>query len=137
MAYCIYVLVVSIGKVEWWIVAFVVLTNAVMVVICVRGARAGARTTDEGVEVRNFRRTVFVPWDEIERFSVGEHGIAPKMGILERRDGERIGMWGIQGMNPAIRPKNRSAERVIDRLNAELRRRQSDDQTDDHATDPA
>ena len=83
----------SIGKVDVWMVALAAFTTAAMLVIWVRGARAGARTTHDGVEIRNFRRTVFVPWDEIERFSIGEHGVSPKIGILERR--ERIPMWGI------------------------------------------
>ncbi len=61
-----------------------------------------------------------VPWEEISTFSVGAKGILTKVGILERHDGELIAMWAVQGPNPATRPNNRAAERVIERLNEEL-----------------
>lgn len=89
----------------------------------VRAARMCALASRRGLHVRNFHRATFVPWNEIDRFTVGSLGVLPKVGIVERRDGGRIPIVGIQGLNPATRPTNRSAERVIARLNHELRER--------------
>ena len=91
----------------------------------IRAARMCAIGSRRGSYVRNFRRTRFVPWSEIDRFTVGTLGILPKVGILEQHDGERIPIAGIQGANVVSLPKKRSAERVIERLNHELRERQS------------
>jgi len=109
------------GK-AWPIPIFLVIgvTLAMQLILTIR---AGAYANDEGVRVRNIRRAVFVPWDEIKQFSVGQLGILPKIGILERNDGQKIGIWGIQGPNPVVRPNNRAAELVIEHLNEELNRR--------------
>jgi hypothetical protein len=125
VAYFTYLMVaVALAGKPWAIVLFIVL-GAPFALHVVLTARAGAYVTEEGVHVRNIRRAVFVPWEEIDRFSVGSSGISARMGILERRDGERIAMWGVQGPSPAMRPNNQSAERVVERLNEELQHQRS------------
>jgi PH (Pleckstrin Homology) domain-containing protein len=121
-AYSIYALVVisQSDKPRAVPVVILVVVNTPGLAFLVRAARSGALATREGVHVRNIRRTIFVPWDEIDRFTVGSSGILPKVGVIERRNGVPIPIWGIQGPNPAVRPNNRAAERVIERLNHEL-----------------
>jgi len=98
--------------------------------LAIRSARAGVRVDDEGAHIMNVVRTIHVPWHEIVRFSIGSHGMLPKTGIVDLRGGERIAIWGIQAPNPVTRPKNRSAERLIEALNAELERHRPVARTD-------
>jgi hypothetical protein len=88
-----------------------------------RAVRAGVRTNERGVVIMtpSLGRDTTITWEELERFSIGEKSFWPRVGIAHLRDGSTVAIWGIQGPNPAIRPKNRSAERLIEALNAELR----------------
>lgn len=91
-----------------------------------RAAITKVTVEEAGVRIVNVTRTRLIPWEAIERFTVGSlHGLA-RIGIVELRSGDRMGIWSIQGPNPAIRPNNRSAERLIDALNAELARHTAD-----------
>jgi hypothetical protein len=85
-----------------------------------RAGLTGVVVQNDSVRIVNLRNTRCLRWDEIERFSVGQLGLRPRTGIVELRDGRRIGIWSIQGPNPTTRPNNRSAERLIDQLNQEL-----------------
>jgi len=85
-----------------------------------RGARAGARVDARGVTIVNPRRSVTIQWSMLEGFSVGAKGLWPRVGIAHLRDGSSVTIWGIQGPNPRTRPENRSAEKLIDALNAHL-----------------
>jgi hypothetical protein len=85
-----------------------------------RSARAGARVDAHGVTIVNPRRSVTIQWSMLERFSVRPKGLWPRVGIAHLRDGSRVTIWGIQGPNPRTRPENRSAEKLIDALNARL-----------------
>lgn len=85
--------------------------------------RAGVRVSPEAATIVNMRKTIVVPWTDIDHFSLGASSMAPKVGIAHLRCGGRIVIWGIQGPNPATRPKNRSAEHLIEELNAELQER--------------
>jgi hypothetical protein len=85
-----------------------------------RAVRAGVRADEHGVVIMNPLRSTTVPWAEVERFSVGAHGLWPRVGIVHLRDGSTVAIWGIQGPNPVVRPKNRSAERLIVSLNHRL-----------------
>jgi hypothetical protein len=95
------------------------------IAFCLRMAITKVHVETDGVRIVNMTRTVFVRWEEIGKFSVGRHGLLPKVGIAELRDGRQIGMWAIQGPNPVTRPNNRNAEHLIDGLNAELARHTS------------
>lgn len=121
VAYASYVIFAALQAGKPWIAAVLVVILAPLLISVMRAALAGAWSTQQGICVRNIRRTVFVPWDEIDRFAVGSHGMLPKVAILERNSGERIAMWGIQGRNPAAAPNDRAAERVVERLNDDLR----------------
>jgi hypothetical protein len=78
---------------------------------------------DRGVRIVNAGRTFMLDWDEIERFSLGRHGLLRKVGIAELRNGRRVAIWGIQGPNAARRRDEVAATRLIAAMNAELERR--------------
>jgi len=78
---------------------------------------------DRGVRVVNTRRAVLLRWDDIERFSLGRHGLLREVGVAELRDGRRVGIWGIQGPNAVRRRSTISAQRLIGAMNSELDRR--------------
>jgi hypothetical protein len=78
---------------------------------------------EDGVKVINTGRSFLIPWDDIERFSMGRRGLVRKVGIAELHDGRRIAMWGIQGPNAATRRSDVAAARLIAAMNAELERR--------------
>ena len=80
---------------------------------------------DRGVRVVNTRRAVLLRWNDIERFSLGRHGLLREVGIAELRDGRRVGIWGIQGPNAVRRRSTPSAQRLVGAMNAELARRRS------------
>lgn len=85
-----------------------------------RAVRAGISVDACGVVIMNVTRRIEVPWTNLERFSIGTHGIWSRVGIAHLRDGSTVMIWGIQGPNPVARPKNRSAERLIETLNSRL-----------------
>jgi hypothetical protein len=124
-AYAVYCVVVIVAAGEALLGAALVAGLTPMWIVIVQGARMGAVVTREGVLVRNFRRATFVPWQEIASFTVGSVGFMPKVGIVQRRDGEQLAIVGIQGLNPVICPHSRCAERTVERLNDALREHQS------------
>jgi hypothetical protein len=85
-----------------------------------RLARCGVYVIDNGVRVVNPVRTRFVPWETISRFSIRRVGFHPGMGVVDRKDATIVPIWGIQIPNPMTRPKNRSAQRLIEELNRVL-----------------
>jgi len=90
-----------------------------------RGAIARASADEAGLRIVNLTRTHFIHWEDIKGFSVEPLHLLPKVGIVELRNGERVGIWSIQGSNPVIRPNNTSAEKLIEALNVELARHTS------------
>jgi Bacterial PH domain len=97
---------------------------AVIVAIAIwRVVRCGVLVDDEGVVIRNPTRTARFAWHEIDHIAVVHHGAYPKIAEVRLRDGQAMRAWGIQGPNPDVRPRNRSAERLVDALNAELAQR--------------
>lgn len=90
-----------------------------------RAIRTGVRAGPDGIRVRNVFTTFDLRWDDIEGFHVGPHGPWPRVLVITLADGQTRRAWGIQGPNPARRPNNRSAERVAEQLNDELRVRTS------------
>jgi hypothetical protein len=115
----------AMGDVHALVIAPVTALFGAAIFYLVRLARAGVRIGSDGAHVMNIRRTIQVPWDEIERFSVGPHGLSPKSAFVELRGGERIAIWGIQAPNVVTRPKSRSAERLVEALNEELAQHRS------------
>jgi hypothetical protein len=86
--------------------------------------RVGVRVCANEAKIVTMRKTIAVPWTEIDSFEVGASTLVAKIGIAHLRSGERIVIWGIQAPNPLLtRPKNPSVERQIEELNAELRQR--------------
>jgi hypothetical protein len=90
--------------------------------LVLRCARAGVHTRDDGVSIVNPRRTINLQWSDIQRFVVGPKGFFPRIAIAELRDSRKIGIFGIQGPNPATRPGDGSAESLVDSLNERLDR---------------
>lgn len=78
---------------------------------------------DRGVRIVNAGRTFMLGWDEIERFSLGRHGLLRQVGIAELYNGRRVAIWGIQGPNAARRRDEIAARRLVNAMNAELDRR--------------
>jgi hypothetical protein len=101
-------------------VPLIIVVTLPFLAVCVRGGMTGVWANARGVKIVNLRRTIDLDWDEVSRFSLGRVGLLPKAGIAEVRDGSRIGIWAIQGPNPATRPNHRSAELLIDALNDKL-----------------
>ncbi len=100
-----------------WLPMLVVVALAAFTFL--RLARAGAFVDDRGVRIVNPLRTVRLPWEELAGFSLRAHGGFPALGFAERRDGSRVGIWGIQARSssPAAR---RAPEAAIAALEARL-----------------
>jgi hypothetical protein len=78
-----------------------------------RMSRVGVRVCANEARIVTMRKTIVVPWTEIDRFEVGASTLAAIIGIAHLRSGERIVIWGLAGPpNPAT---------LIEELNAELR----------------
>jgi hypothetical protein len=75
---------------------------------------------DRGLRVRNPLRTISVPWDQIESFSLSRKGFTWGTAAVRRRDGKEIRIWAIQKPNASTRPNNTNAEELIDALNERL-----------------
>jgi Bacterial PH domain len=72
----------------------------------------------EGVEVFNPFRRVFVPWGRISAFSLRHRRVIfGPLGHIDLKDGSSVVMFAIAGQNPALRPSERSAQRMIEELN--------------------
>lgn len=95
--------------------AAVVFLPAILFIVwvAVRMFRVGVRVCTSEAKIVTMRKTIAVPWTEIDRFEVSASG--PIIGIAHLRSGERILLWGLAGPpNPAP---------LIEELNAELRQR--------------
>ncbi len=87
-----------------------------------RAARSRVYADASGVRIVNAFRTIEAPWVDIARFSVGRYGPYPKIGIAELKTGRRFHMSALQGPNPLGRPKNRTAETLVESLTTLLLR---------------
>jgi hypothetical protein len=82
---------------------------------------AGVTVADARVHIVNVTRTVDVPLDDVDRFTVGPGRFFPRIGKLRLRDGKAIHIWAIQStVNQHVRPGDRGAHDVVDALNAAL-----------------
>ena len=82
---------------------------------------AGVSIADGAVHIVNLTRTLDVPVEEVDRFTVGPGRFFPRIGKLRLRDGSAIHIWAIQSSaNQHIRPNDRGAHEVVDALNAAL-----------------
>jgi hypothetical protein len=85
--------------------------------VCIRAAIQRVRVTDNGVDIRNFFGSRFIPWEEIDRFTVGRFQLLPAVGIVVLRDGSTYHAGAIQAPNITRgRPVN-GATRLVDSLN--------------------
>jgi hypothetical protein len=92
-----------------------------------RVARSGVFLEDGGVGVLNPLRTVRIPWSQIRCFSLKRYKLFPLTGHVELKDGTSVHIFGIQAPHPLLRPRNQSAQRIVEALNERLRQRGSDD----------
>jgi hypothetical protein len=84
-----------------------------------RLARAGVYADDEGIRVLNPMRTVRIPWERVERFTLRPHKGFPAVGFAELSDGSRVQIWGIQARSRA-KAALRIPEEVVAQLNERL-----------------
>jgi hypothetical protein len=83
--------------------------------------RAGVSIDEGHVHIVNVTRTLDVPVEDVDRFTVGPGRFFPRIGKLVRRDGSAIHIWAIQSSaNPHFRPSDRGAHDVVDDLNAAI-----------------
>lgn len=93
-----------------------------------RLARARVCVLRDGVKVVNPLRTVFVPWHRISRFSLRTWGLFyTPIGHVDLKDGSSVHILGIGAPNPGTRPRNQSAQRLIEELNDMLTKVRSGD----------
>ena len=83
----------------------------------VRGALSRVVVTHEGLLVVNPVRRHWSSRTDIEHFSLGRWGVLPRVGIVELRDGARVGMWALAARNPAVSPKDPEVDAMVDLLN--------------------
>ncbi|MDX6678730.1 MAG: Bacterial domain [Solirubrobacteraceae bacterium] len=113
------VIVVQAGKAVAGVPLIVAVALPVLWML-IRSMKAAVTTDVEGVVVRNLFRTVWLDWSQINRFVVGTAGFRSRVALVELADGTVIAAWGIQGPNSATRPNSLVAERLVDRLQADL-----------------
>jgi hypothetical protein len=104
-----------------WLPLFAVvwgLLSLAMIFFGVKAALGGIQALEDGVRIRNPFSTKFVPWADIERFSLGRAGYFPYVGRLHHVDGRIMAIWAIQA--PNIAPDNRWTGGLIERLNQAL-----------------
>lgn len=75
--------------------------------------RVALITDEDGIRIRNLLRTQTIPWDGIERFRIGRHGVLSAVCIIDLAGGESVHAFAIQV--PRIRNllSRRSSSRLI------------------------
>jgi hypothetical protein len=83
-----------------------------------RVARARVCVLSRGVRIFNPLRSVFLPWDKIESFSLHPWGLIwSPIGHAELKGGEAVHIFGIAAPSAGRWPKKQSAEKAIAELN--------------------
>lgn len=95
----------------------VVVFVAVAAILISRVVQTGLRVRDDGVEIANLLRKVFIPWNRIDRFSIRSQWLLWESGRVELKDGSSVVISGV-----ASRPWLKSGFRMIDELNGVLER---------------
>jgi hypothetical protein len=85
-----------------------------------RLARAGVYAEDEGVRILNPLSSTRIPWEHLQRFTLGPHKGFAALGFAERVDGTKVEIWGIQSRSHTAAAK-KIPEQVIEELNERLR----------------
>jgi PH (Pleckstrin Homology) domain-containing protein len=100
-------------------VAPTIVIVAMALFVYLRLARAGAYVEDGGIRIVNPGRTIHLPWERIDRFSLRAYKGFPALGFADLVDGERVEIWGIQarkrGETHRVTP-----QQAIDGLNERL-----------------
>jgi hypothetical protein len=103
-------------------IAALIVAVVLPVAYWLRLRHAGVTVADGRVHIVNVTRTVDVPLDAVDRFTVGPGRFFPRIGKLRLRDGSAVHIWAIQSSaNQHIRPSDRGAHDVVDQLNAAIR----------------
>lgn len=98
--------------------ATMALPTLLLVIGLWRAARSGVRVTDDAVTVRNVRRSITVPWDQVRGFAVASTAFSPLMGSVQRIDGTAVRCYGIQRLSKGGYKVTGSIHRLIAGLNA-------------------
>jgi hypothetical protein len=102
-----------------WPIEPVIAVFALSAFCLLRLARAGVYADAEGIRVLNPLRTVRIPWERVQRFTLRAHGGFPAVGFAELVDGERVQIWGIQARSHTLAAR-RIPEEVVAALNERL-----------------
>lgn len=89
-------------------------------VASLRLARCGVWVDEQGIRILNPLRTTHLSWSPVKAFSLRPYRAVFKTGYVDLTDGTAIHIWGIQPPNEITRPRNRSAQRLIEELNLRL-----------------
>ena len=96
------------------------LSLVVMGGIGFRFIRSGIEVFDSGVRVRNIFSTLELPWQQIDKFEIGDSGFLSMVCLIRLKGGETRRAVGIQERTNF---PSGSAEAIVEELNSELARR--------------
>ena len=107
-------------------------------VASLRLARCGVWVDEKGIRILNPLSTTHVSWSSVKGFSLKPYRAVFKTGYVDLTDGTAIHIWGIQPPNEMTRPRNRSAQRLIEELNLQLEQARPTDseQPSEHRSRP-
>jgi len=97
-------------------VAFAAIAISFGAFCLLRVTRCGVYPKDGGLRVMNPFSSEWVSWTDVVGFSLRPWGPYPAIGHVDLRDGRSIHIWGIEAPNPLFRPKNRSAQLLLQEL---------------------
>jgi Bacterial PH domain len=75
--------------------------------------------TSRGVTIRNILKTHVLQWEQIERFELPRQDPRKRVAVAVLKDGASVAMSGIRYSGL----ESRSAQRIVDELNAQLTER--------------
>jgi len=82
-----------------------------------RFVRSGVEVFDAGIRVRNVFSTLELPWQQIEKFEIGDSGLLPMVCLIRLKGAETRRAVGIQERTNC---PSGSAEAIVEELNSEL-----------------
>jgi hypothetical protein len=97
--------------------------GAVGIFSILRFSRCGCRIEPAGLAVLNPFSERLYPWESIDHFSIGRHGLFPYICRIHLRDGSLQTVWGIQA--PNLAPQNRRTQGLVDQLEGALVQRRT------------
>lgn len=101
------------------LVMFDLIVGAVWTTLAIRSARAGAVTTEDGLEVRNILRTFHISWPDVVHFELGALRLVHRpVAVVRLKDGTTVPLGSFLapvGTSLALK----RIQRMVEGLNAE------------------